>query len=875
MKKQWIRLAVLLVLFLGLFFSIYIKRDTIKNDPFHQYLPFNIYLLAGDSKNNVYIADKGGKRLIKMNSNGEILFQKNGERDEKKHFSEIWEMTVDQNDNLYVLDIQTNLERIVLNERIIQYRPNGEFEKIIYENPHSEDEQLLSENLLFSLQIEGDLFLCLKKNKENKEYKNMTLVSVNLLTGEAKDEMTLDIPDEIIKLIGSQSGSIFYTTKKGKLWTIDETREHKPLLTETNPFFVPGEIFKDSKGNLFLNDYGKQTIFKIPKKGAVLPFISKNNIAGKTLFQPSYLVQKTDTLLVANSMNGYQIYSFDSDGKIQFTIEKGQYSKKFLIMQWLYYLQFLLAAVILGFAFRIIYIYFIKKRTSLVIKFILIFTPFFMGSIYITSKNIYDDVYKRYRDELFEKLSVIAQTGKNIVSGDLFEKITLPEHFLNDDYQRLKGEIYGSILNQNRDTWNKSLYILMFKKIDHIVYYMADSWGYYGVMKPYPNATKMHYQVFDKDEIFFSQYADNEGEYLGAVTQIRNSKGEMVGIMEVGINFSVINEMNQEFENNLIKGILYSILVYWTILVLFIFILLISLRVLKKGVQKVASGDWDVQIKVKSNDEIGELGKGFNQMTRQIQEYFELKKHTAIVETRNSILQQEMKLARQIQLKLIPQTSPESETVSFSSLYKPMDEIGGHLYDFIQFRETVQIGIFISDVSGHGIPAALITSMVKSLIQASGSFKNHPSQLLTFINDKVTGQISENFLTAFYGIYDEKTKVLTYARASHNYPFLIRGNEITFLKSKGFMLGMRPNITFQESSVELQSGDKVLFYTDGLTEAMNQEGQEFSEIINDYLLEYKDLPIEDFVNNIYGKLIEYTGTENFEDDVCMVGMEVK
>ena len=115
-----------------------------------------------------------------------------------------------------------------------------------------------------------------------------------------------------------------------------------------------------------------------------------------------------------------------------------------------------------------------------------------------------------------------------------------------------------------------------------------------------------------------------------------------------------------------------------------------------------------------------------------------------------------------------------------------MEAVGGDFYDFIEFRESKDIGIFVSDVSGHGVHAAFITSMIKTIILQAGLIRNNPAGLLRYLNTILYGITADNFITAFYGIYNPLNHSITYASAGHNPPHVISGKNIIQLnKSKG------------------------------------------------------------------------------------------
>ena len=203
-----------------------------------------------------------------------------------------------------------------------------------------------------------------------------------------------------------------------------------------------------------------------------------------------------------------------------------------------------------------------------------------------------------------------------------------------------------------------------------------------------------------------------------------------------------------------------------------------------------------------------------------------------------------------------------------------MIQLGGDFYDYIQFKEPNKLGIFICDVSGHGVSAALVASMVKTLINTSGASKLKPAEFLHYINNKLIDQTSGHFVTAFYGIYDSDTKKLEYARGGHTFPYIVRDDKIIKLQSRGPLLALFNNIYIEQSEVQLKPNDKVLLYTDGLTEAKNSAGLMFESRLERHLLKIRHLEIDEYVENIYKTLVEFIGSEEIDDDVCMIGIRV-
>jgi len=250
--------------------------------------------------------------------------------------------------------------------------------------------------------------------------------------------------------------------------------------------------------------------------------------------------------------------------------------------------------------------------------------------------------------------------------------------------------------------------------------------------------------------------------------------------------------------------------------------------------------------------------------------------HRSEIEDKNLKIEQELVFARNVQQKIIPIVMPDIDGLDISAVYEPMMEVGGDYYDFIKFREDEDLlGIFISDVSGHGVSAALITSMIKALISAAGIEKRFPSYFLEFLNRNLYGDTGDNFITAFYGIYNNVNKMLYYSRGGHNYPFLVRKNKIIELRGKGSILGIFKNIKFTDSEIQLMKDDVILFYTDGLVEAVNTNREAFENTFLKILNQNSNsITMENLVSIIIEELRKFTKRDIFEDDVCIIAMKI-
>jgi serine phosphatase RsbU (regulator of sigma subunit)/ketosteroid isomerase-like protein len=192
-------------------------------------------------------------------------------------------------------------------------------------------------------------------------------------------------------------------------------------------------------------------------------------------------------------------------------------------------------------------------------------------------------------------------------------------------------------------------------------------------------------------------------------------------------------------------------------------------------------------------------------------------------------IEQELRVARRIQHASLPKEVPALEGWEISPLYRPAREVGGDFYDFHLLSED-RLGLVVGDATGKGVPAALVMSTTCGMLQlaAQGSDSSSPGEVLKRVNEALTVRIPPNmFVTCFYAILDPKSASLRYANAGHDLPYLHHSGDCEELRARGMPLGLMPGMSYEEKEIELDIGEGVFFYSDGLVEAHDPKGDMF------------------------------------------------
>lgn len=191
-------------------------------------------------------------------------------------------------------------------------------------------------------------------------------------------------------------------------------------------------------------------------------------------------------------------------------------------------------------------------------------------------------------------------------------------------------------------------------------------------------------------------------------------------------------------------------------------------------------------------------------------------------------IQRELSLARNIQLSLLPGEFPADSSFQVAALYVPMRSVAGDFYDFVVAEEHCA-GLLIADVSGHGVPAALIASMVKMAALSQRGQAAHPGLVLAGMNRALFGNTQGQYVTAAYVHLDAERGALCYAAAGHPPILLLRAGQVSEIAENGLLLAAVDNVAYSELELPVEAGDRLVLYTDGMVEARNGAGQMFGE----------------------------------------------
>jgi sigma-B regulation protein RsbU (phosphoserine phosphatase) len=236
-----------------------------------------------------------------------------------------------------------------------------------------------------------------------------------------------------------------------------------------------------------------------------------------------------------------------------------------------------------------------------------------------------------------------------------------------------------------------------------------------------------------------------------------------------------------------------------------------------------------------------------------------------------------MQIAKDVQLNLLPGQPPNIDGYDIASICIPTFEIGGDYYDYIKLDED-NLGIIIADVSGDGVPAALIMSAFRALLFRQIKIDNNTAKLMSELNKQIPDvSRKRDFITAFYGKLNYKNHTLTFTNCGHNRPIILRASgNFEFLKESGPSLNIIKDANFISSSVNLSQGDQIIFYTDGVTEIFNKNLKEYGiDRLKEVLLESKNSSASEIINNIVESTKNFSSANLYRDDFTLIVLKRK
>ena len=292
---------------------------------------------------------------------------------------------------------------------------------------------------------------------------------------------------------------------------------------------------------------------------------------------------------------------------------------------------------------------------------------------------------------------------------------------------------------------------------------------------------------------------------------------------------------------------------------------------LYEGTQHVRQGNFAYRIPVKGDDQLADLSSSFNMMTQNLGQLI-------VVAKEKERLESELTIAREVQNQLFPKDVPFTKSLELKGVCNPARMVSGDYYDFMALPND-SLAFAIGDVAGKGISAALLMATIQSTMRTQlaagngdGPHRFSAAKLVATLNRQLYATTGpEKYATFYFAMYEEATHALTYTNAGHLAPILMRGSDLQMLDSTGTVVGAFPVAIYEEKVIQLERGDVLLAYTDGIVEPENVYGEMFGdERLKDLLIKYQKADSSELIARTMEAVVHWTGAGELQDDMTMV-----
>jgi signal transduction histidine kinase len=570
-------------------------------------------LISIDNDGNTFIVENGSKQITKLNPSGEIVFSIEGGK-RTSGFYEAWNISNDSTGYFYIInsirDIQSGL---VLTEQIVRYTPKGVKDRILVDFSYSEksleNKPLLSFGRIVSMKVIGDELCYLYNTDQGPELRRINLSSARKIPPVPLKNSPLIIDFTL------HENSVYISQKNGKILRYSMDGKILPFRIAGNNPDTPFTIWTNYNGKILYSDIGRRGLMFGSETSSGTAF-SRESYPGPAAKPSSFLVRNfsvsqngiTAFLDEANS----RIVILNPDFSVKSVFENVRYKASGIIFIILYLTALITAVAVVVYFLCCIFHFIVYTRFRLLTKFSTISTTVFISvGIIITMIGLHETGAIQDKGSM-ENLKQTAYIMASAIDAEALKRVNLPEHYLNRDYRVLQNRLNDLVFPDN-----SGMYALLYKEHGGNLYYTVDMTGYYGTRYPYTKAQNVHRQALN-GKTGCTTYKDYEGDWMIGVSPVKDASGNIVGILEVGINHFVEEEIWSAFSRKIIIIVGCIILFASMITLLGHYYLLRPLKKIIRFISSIGGSGTKNGLSVSSGDEFQDLAAEVSSLTGRI-----------------------------------------------------------------------------------------------------------------------------------------------------------------------------------------------------------------------------------------------------------------
>ena len=510
----------------------------------------------------------------------------------------------------------------VQEEQIVLYDGQGQREEVLYSRPGDGKSKRVGQ--IKGLQLAGEELYFFEAHSDQ-----VLLRRVALSGGRPDNAFVFKPPANryLSEVVGTEPGRIFYTTKRGSIYQVGEDG--------TSTLLYPLETMERTRKNfpeMLSLDASGRLLFVDRLLNAVTAMSPADPSSLRTVADEAALRQK------APGLEGYEIMDArgTADGGLAIalndrllrlnakteavgSVSETAYEGSTVRGRWLLWIGFAIGAGLLIAAIRLAFVHLFKRRLPLFLKQLAVIVPVTVACMILLSNFIYNSFSSRMEAQMQSELSLLARNGQHLIEGDRLVRLQSPEDYGNEDYQAIRSRM--NFLFEGEDAADrKGLYSTLYKAEGGQLYIVMDDDDGVNMFKPF-EINEENEEVLTRGVVRNGQWEDANGKWLYAIGPVYDGSGRIVGIYETGRDLSVLQRENRKIYFNIIENIALITTVLLAVIAALNFLLLSSIRKLRRSVMEMANGNWDAEVKLRGRDEVGDLGEQFNRMARYIRQY--------------------------------------------------------------------------------------------------------------------------------------------------------------------------------------------------------------------------------------------------------------
>jgi len=583
----------------------------------------NLSKVYTDTANSQYTIADSKTKIRKVEASGKLAFEYDVARLAQPETTQLFE-SVAVDEAGYVYALVTDLDAYglrVLGERIIRIAPGGQRATSLYDVDYAAEDNLFRVGRLQSLTVwEGRLY-ALKKEADTAHVLDFALDAAGPQQPETRLTVSIGEGRYLNELIGVDADRLLYTTKRGMLYASEAGGERLIYPESADPVLnFPVHIASDGADGVFFIDHHDEAVKRTSlSTGATQTWLGLAELAAydsETAWEEfTSIVYTADGLTVVAAD---QLLRLGGDGTILERQRGFDYPWTTVALRLFYWVLLLALAVVAVGLLRFGYIHVLRRKVSLLLKLLAVFVPMVLLSMLALFYSVYQSFSGEMKEDTFRQLQLLAGNGKYLVGQEHLVKLNSPRDYGSEDYAAIKTRLSEMFSQTGGD--RDGLYNTIYRYMDGALYLIMDDDNSLTMFQPF-GLNEDNRRVLEQGETVVGTWEDASGEWMYALGPLYNAAGEIVGIYETGKDMAFVYQNNRSiFSDVLTIFVIVSIALLIVVTLISIY-LLSSIRKLRRNVNLIASGEWDVRVDINTTDEVGELGERFNMMASSINQY--------------------------------------------------------------------------------------------------------------------------------------------------------------------------------------------------------------------------------------------------------------